>query len=147
MILLPRAAVLKKDEPIPGHPMHGDWRIKEWPVSFVDIHGAVHHAQNAKVPVLIPIVEVAFKPGDYYGGDDFSTESERYRKADVRFPLLVAKMENPGARPYRLIDGRRRYDKLVRAGEALALAYVFEREEIMPFVWPVLRSGGGSGDD
>lgn len=59
----------------------------------------------------------------------------RFNLADIRFPgIVVENMPNPYNKPYRLIDGKHRLAKMILEGKQRSEFYVFQYEEILPFV-------------
>jgi hypothetical protein len=69
-----------------------------------------------KQPETVLFSDICAKSGNWFGGDDFS--GKRYEDADVKYSgMLIRAMPNPCDRPYRMVDGRRRMEKLKRHGD------------------------------
>jgi len=114
--------------------MWGDWALLGREYSYVSIKDLL--------PVLLPgrelrrvkLRHICAQPGDVFGGNEFA--GPRFESADPKFPgLLVLDMSNPQSTRYRLIDGRRRLEKLRRKGAISSLYYIFEFSEIQPFIY------------
>jgi len=119
---------------VPGHSMYGDWAIPGREYSYISLFDLVHKHGANRVPLTIEHTEICAKPGDWFGANDFS--GERFKAADPRFPgLLVKYMPNPCNRSYRMVDGRRRLEKLNRMGIGRSLFVVFDYEEVLPFIF------------
>jgi len=114
--------------------MYGDWAIPGREYSYISLFDLVHKHGANRVPLTIEHTEICAKPGDWFGANDFS--GERFKAADPRFPgLLVKYMPNPCNRSYRMVDGRRRLEKLNRMGIGRSLFVVFDYEEVLPFIF------------
>ena len=86
---------------------------------------------------MIRFSDICAKPGDWFGGDDFS--GERYEAADPKYPgMLIHAMPNPCDLPYRMVDGRRRMEKLRRSGIDCGRFFVFELEDCKEFIFDFL---------
>jgi hypothetical protein len=119
---------------VPGHCMWGDSALPGREYSYVSLKDLL--------PVLLPgrelrrvkLRHIWAQPGGAFGRNDFV--GPRFESADPKFPgLLVRGMPNPQSTRYRLIDGRRRLEKLRRKGAISSLYYVFEISEIQPFIY------------
>jgi len=118
---------------IPGHSMYGEWALPGRPCSFVPIAAMVKQLLPGRRPVLVRLDSICAKPGNWFGTDDFS--GPRFEAADIRYPgLLVQDMPNPCQLPYRMIDGRRRLEKLRRMGLGESWFHVFTFTEIEPWI-------------
>lgn len=112
--------------------MWGDWALPGLNTSYLDLAKMVRWLPGRK-PSTIPLDEICVKPGDWFGHDEFS--DERFERADTRFPgIIVHDMPNPCNLPYRMVDGRRRYEKLRRDRQREGIFFVFSFTEIQPFV-------------
>jgi len=125
---------VKHPSRIPGHPMHGDWAWPGMEYSSLSIEALFKNGVVRKNHYsVLRIKYICAKPGDFSGFDDF--EGERFEKADIQFPLLVVRnMPNPCQTPYRLIDGRRRLEKLRRMGRRTVACFVLEVQDVVPFI-------------
>lgn len=118
---------------VPGHSMYGEWAVPPYEQSFLNLVSLVRQCGNNRKPSIISFDEVAGKPADWFGGNDFS--GSRFRKADPKFPgIVVDGMPNPERKRYRLVDGRRRLHKLKCMGKSEGPFFVFEYSEIKPFI-------------
>ena len=114
--------------------MYGEWGIPGYEYAFLPIKLFM---KLDRAPTVVPFKQVCAKPGDWFGRDDFS--GERYEKADTSIPgMLVAGMPNPCGLPYRMIDGRRRMQKLREAGRVSGPFVVLNWLEIQPYIIPVV---------
>jgi hypothetical protein len=66
--------------------------------------------------------------------DSIDKENVRYKLADCSYPIIVATMENPKGKQYRLIDGRHRILKHINNGVFNLKAYVLDKQDILKFV-------------
>jgi hypothetical protein len=142
-VMSPQRAILEVLHPshVPGHPMYGDWALPGREFSYIALGDLVARHLPGKLPACVQFADICAKPGDWLGGNDFS--GPRFTNADPRFPgFLVRAMPNPCRLPYRLIDGRRRLEKLRRAGATAADFYVFEYAEVEPFIFDFALKGG-----
>lgn len=118
----------------PGHSMYGDWALPGRRYSYIALSDLVMRRMPGKVPAWVQLEKICAKPGNWFGTDDFS--GPRFANADTRYPgFLVHAMPNPCKLPYRLIDGRRRLEKIRRSGALAAHFYVFEYSEVRPFIF------------
>lgn len=118
---------------VPGHSMYGDWGLPGREYSYISLDDLVRTLGAGRRPVHIAHAEICAKPGDWFGTDDFI--GPRFEAADARYPgIVVAAMPNPCQLPFRLIDGRRRLEKLRRKGISKSAFYVFTFDEVQPFI-------------
>jgi len=119
---------------IPGHSMYGDWAIPGREYSYISLIDLAHKHGAGRDPVPIHHAEICAKPGNWSGHDDFS--GKRFDAADPRYPgLLVENMPNPCNLRYRMVDGRRRLEKLRRMGITQSLFVIFDYAEALPFIF------------
>jgi hypothetical protein len=57
----------------------------------------------------------------------------RLLQADIKYPMIVSKMENPDNLPYRLIDGRHRLFKKLNLGHSKGEFFIINRDIILKF--------------
>ncbi len=121
---------------IPGHSMYGDAAFEGLEYSYVAIKSLLNAPGTPKPRLAkIQLADVWSKPGDWFGIDDFDPESIRYQKADPSYPgIVVESMQNPAGKPFRLIDGRRRLNKLKNFGVVEYPFYIFSVEAVRPFI-------------
>jgi hypothetical protein len=125
---------VKHHKAVPGHTMFGDWALPGRPNSYIALGDFAKACLHGKGPTRVTLTEICVKPGDWFGTNDFS--GLRFEKADPRYPgILVRDMPNPCGLPYRMIDGRRRLEKIRRCGETSSLFYVFDFAEIAPYIF------------
>ncbi|MDA1372824.1 MAG: hypothetical protein O2971_19000 [Proteobacteria bacterium] len=119
---------------VPGHSMYGDWALPDRNYSYVSLADLLPVLLPGKMTERVKLRDIWAKPGDAFGGNDFA--GPRFEQADPKFPgLVVRDMPNPGNAKYRMIDGRRRLEKLRIEGVDSGLYYVFEYTEILPFIF------------
>lgn len=128
---------VEREEQIPGHSMYGDWALpgqaSEHAMTYIDLEQLFLTLVPGRITKRVFLENIAAKPSTWFGGDDF--EGERFDKADPSIPgMLVRGMGNPLNLPYRMIDGRRRLEKLRRRGLQSADFYVFRYFEIEHFI-------------
>lgn len=112
---IPPVLIVSSPSQIPGHSMYGDWALPGRPYCYLAME------------------ELCF------GNDDF--QGPRFAQADPRHPgILVRNMPNPCQLPYRMIDGRRRLEKLRRQAAVSGYFVVFEYDEVRPFIRDFHRS-------
>jgi hypothetical protein len=118
---------------IPGHSMYGDWALPGLAYAYLNVVRMIRMAPG-RAPQSVPLDAICAKPADWFGRDDFS--GPRFERADTRVPgLLVQGMPNPCDLPYRLVDGRRRLEKLRRQGMREGPFLVFSYEEARDFIY------------
>lgn len=119
---------------VPGHSMHGDWTIPGREYSYISLVDLVPALLPGRKPESIEFDEICAKPGDMYGPDSFA--GQRFEDADTCYPgFLVRDMPNPCNLPFRMIDGRRMLEKLRCQGAIATRFFVFEFDEIQPFIF------------
>jgi len=119
---------------VPGHSMYGDWALPGRTYCYVSLVDMLPKLQPGREPEQIALQDIWAKPGDAFGGNDFI--GPRFDLADPKFPgFVVHDMPNPASSKYRMIDGRRRLEKLRRQGAVSGHYYVFEFTEIQPFIF------------
>ena len=103
-------------------------------IALIDL--AMKHMRG-KQAESVRFNDICAKPGDWFGGDDFS--GKRYEDAQAKYPgMLIHAMPNPCGLPYRMVDGRRRMEKLRRSGLDAGKFYVFEFEDCKEFIFDFL---------
>ncbi|PCJ25201.1 MAG: hypothetical protein COA96_07825 [SAR86 cluster bacterium] len=118
---------------VPGHSMTRDWALPDRENCYLVLLEMAKKHMPGRKPVAVNLDEICAKPGDWFGGDDFS--GPRFDAADPKFPgMLVRDMPNPCNLPYRMVDGRRRLKKLLSRGNSAGYYFVFEYQEAEPFI-------------
>lgn len=100
------------------------YAIGEWAIGGVDgtvsIRSLIDHINlTGANAVDVPIESIATK-------GDVIVNSTRYQLADISYPLIISRMENPQGLEYRLIDGRHRLHKLRNEGHSSAACYIID---------------------
>lgn len=134
--MTPNRPVLRVTSPaeVPGHGMYGDWALPGRQYSYIALLDLAKKHMPGKQPELIRFDDICAKPADWFGGDDFS--GPRYEAAQTKYPgLLVRGMPNPCQSPYRMIDGRRRMEKLKRGGINEGMFFVFDYCDCEEFIF------------
>ena len=122
---------------VPGHTMYGDWALPGSEYSYIALFDLAKKHMPGKQPETVRFSDICAKPGDWFGEDDFS--GERYDAADPKYPgILIHAMPNPCDRAYRMVDGRRRKEKLRRSGLDAGKFFVFEFEDCKEFIFDFL---------
>lgn len=117
-----------------GHSMYGDWALPGREYSYISMGDLARQLLPGRVPQSIAFDSICAKPGDWFGVDDFS--GPRFEQADTSYPdLLVRNMPNPCDLAFRMIDGRRRLEKLRREGAYSSEFIVFEYVEVEPLIF------------
>jgi hypothetical protein len=128
-------SILRVSSPssVPGHTMYGDWALPESEYSYIALFDLAKKHMLGKQSETVRFIDICAKPGNWFGGDDFT--GKRYEDADVKYPgMLIHAMPNPCDLPYRMVDGRRRMEKLRRSGLDAGTFYVFEFEDCKEFI-------------
>lgn len=118
---------------VPGHSMYKDWALPDRPYSYLPFKELVPALYPGRSPQMIEFSQICAKPNHWFGTDDF--QGERFDQADPQFPgMLVQGMPNPCELPFRMIDGRRRLEKLKQNGDVSGLFMVLKFEEVQPYI-------------
>lgn len=122
---------------VPGHAMYDDWALPGRQYSYIALLDLARKHMPGRHAKTVRFDEICAKPGDWFGRDDFS--GERYEAADPQYPgMLIRGMPNPCDLPYRMVDGRRRMEKLRRRGISKGKFFVFEHAECEEFIFDFL---------
>ena len=125
---------------IPGHSMFGDWALPGRRYSYIALLDLARKHMPGKQAQTIRLSDICAKPGDWFGVDDFS--GPRFDAADTRYPgMIVHGMPNPCALAYRMVDGRRRMEKLRRAGSDTGKFFVFDYADCEEFIFDFEMEG------
>lgn len=131
--------ILRVSDPskVPGHTMYRDWALAGREYSYIALIDLAKKHMPGKRPETVRFSDICAKPGDWFGGDDFS--GERYEAADTQYPgILIHAMPNPCDLPYRMVDGRRRMEKLRRSGIEKGDFFVVEYSDCKEFIFDFL---------
>lgn len=98
------------------HDCSGDWAIqgKELKIPVQDLF------RSAEELRVVPLDQICSRP--------LSKFRLRFKKADTRFPCILADAENPCGLKYRLVDGRHRFRKLKDSGETDGVFFIITKE-------------------
>ncbi len=119
---------------VPGHTMYGDWALPGRKYSYIALRELAKKHMPGKQAQLIQFSNICAKPGSWFGDDDFS--GPRFDAADTKYPgMLIRSMPNPCGLAYRMVDGRRRLEKLKRAGFDTGYFFVFEYADCEEFIF------------
>tara|TARA_B110000858_G_scaffold89711_2_gene103742 strand:+ start:7467 stop:7895 length:429 start_codon:yes stop_codon:yes gene_type:complete len=122
---------------VPGHTMYGDWALPDREYSYIALLDLARKHMQGKQAQTVRFSDICAKPGDWFGGNDFS--GERHEAAEAKYPgMLIHNMHNPCDRAYRMVDGRRRMEKLRRSGFDAGKFIVFEFEDCKEFIFDFL---------
>jgi len=113
------------------HEICGDWSIGEHEYSIIDcIEVYKWIEENNLEPEILDVNDIAYKPLKF-----INQNSKRYIDADINMPgIVVANMENPLDKPYRMIDGRRRLLKSLVYLKTDIPFYVIQYKDIVQFI-------------
>ncbi|MEX0964634.1 MAG: hypothetical protein WDZ52_11410 [Pseudohongiellaceae bacterium] len=125
---------VSKPSQVPGHTMYGDWALPGRHYSYIALLDLARKHMPGKQAEMIRFSDICAKSGDWFGGDDFS--GQRYELAETQYPgMIVRAMPNPCDLPYRMVDGRRRMEKMRRGGLDAAQFFVFEYSDCEEFIF------------
>ncbi|MEQ8953197.1 MAG: hypothetical protein RL120_03620 [Gammaproteobacteria bacterium] len=119
---------------VPGHAMYGDFALPDRSHSYVSLRDLLSALAPGRRLTAVEFSQIWAKPNYLFGHDDFS--GERFERADPKYPgVLVRAMPNPAGLPFRMIDGRRRLEKLRLGGFDGASFLVFDYGEVRPYIY------------
>lgn len=119
---------------VPGHTMCGDWALPGRRYSYIALLDLARKHLPGKQAQAIHFCDICAKPGDWFGKDDFS--GPRFDAADTKYPgMLIRDMPNPCDRAYRMVDGRRRMEKLRREGADGGKFFVLDYADCEKFIF------------
>jgi hypothetical protein len=128
-------SILRVNSPssVPGHTMYRDWALPGSEYSYIALFDLAKKHMRGKQPTTVRFGDICARSGGWFGGDDFS--EKRYEDADVKYPgMLIHTMLNTCDLPYRMVNGRRRMEKLRRSGLDAGKFYVFKFEDCREFI-------------
>ena len=110
--------------------MTGDWQLQGKPEMVIDIPKVIQLINYRKLePVELDIDCIAYKELD-----SIDTKEARYIVANTNYAgIVVEGMENPYNKKYRLIDGRHRLLKTMKAKKDTFKVYVLQTKDIDKF--------------
>jgi hypothetical protein len=112
------------------HIMTGDWQLQGKPEMVIEISKVIQLINYRKLePVELDIDCIAYKELD-----SIDTKEARYIVANTNYAgIVVEGMENPYNKKYRLIDGRHRLLKTMKAKKDTFKVYVLQTKDIDKF--------------
>jgi len=112
------------------HIMTGDWQLQGKPEMVIDIPKVIQLINYRKLePVELDIDCIAYKELD-----SIDTKEARYIVANTNYAgIVVEGMENPYNKKYRLIDGRHRLLKIMKANKDTFKVYILQTKDIDKF--------------
>ena len=112
------------------HIMTGDWQLQGKPEMVIEIPKVIQLINYRKLePVELDIDCIAYKELD-----SIDTKEARYIVANTNYAgIVVEGMENPYNKKYRLIDGRHRLLKTLKANKDTFKVYVLQTKDIDKF--------------
>ena len=112
------------------HIMTGDWQLQGKPEMVIEIPKVIQLINYRKLePVELDIDCIAYKELD-----SIDTKEARYIVANTNYAgIVVEGMENPYNKKYRLIDGRHRLLKTMKAKKDTFKVYVLQTKDIDKF--------------
>ena len=118
--------------------LQGDWRLDGYQKSVIELKHLMPLLINKRLE-NIKLDDIAWKGKDLYpqksGNNCYCCFGEKYRNCDTKYPLIIAKnASNPFNNKYRMIDGRHRIQKLLLNGHTYGLCYVFDINELRPYI-------------
>ena len=117
----------------------GDWKIDDREICLIDLEEVAKLLKDDRLDT-VQLKDIAWKGKQnfpYQSGNDCSCcGGKRYINCDIRYPPIIAYNEpNPFNNKYRMIDGRHRIQKLLLNGLTESLFYVFDFDELRPFLF------------
>ncbi len=113
------------------HVIDHDWAIDNISSAYIDCRKLFALIKFKKIlSVFIDIEHIGYK-----SLDSISESDGRYQRANIQYPCIVTEnVQNPMNKQYRLIDGRHRLMKQMRAGVNKVECYVLDKDDLMKFI-------------
>ena len=116
----------------------GNWEIDNKRFCLIDLKQVAKLLNDNRLQ-KIKLVDIAWKGKHNFphlSGDKCSCcGGSRYINCDIRYPPIIAcNAQNPYNNKYRMIDGRHRIQKMLFGGLTESLFYVFDFDELRPFI-------------
>jgi hypothetical protein len=113
------------------HIIDHNWPIDDISSAYIDCRKLFALIKFKKIlSVFIDIDSIGYKSIDSISETDI-----RYRCANIQYPCIVTEnVQNPMNKQYRLIDGRHRLMKQIRAGVNKVECYILDKDDLMKFV-------------
>jgi hypothetical protein len=113
------------------HVIDQDWAIDEISSAYIDCRKLFDLIKFRGISsVFVDIENIGYK-----SLDSISESDGRYQLANIQYPCIVTEnVQNPMNKQYRLIDGRHRLMKQMRAGVNKVKCYVLDKDDLMKFI-------------
>ena len=113
------------------HVIDQDWAIDDISSAYIDCRKLFDLIKfKGILSVSINIENIGYKSLDSISESDI-----RYQCANIQYPCIVTEnVQNPMNKKYRLIDGRHRLMKQMRAGLNKVECYILGKNDLMKFV-------------
>ncbi len=124
---------------VPGHACIGPNRVVGFDGFFRTSEIIAHIQKAAPQPQTIAFADIWHQL--HYAEERAQgtrPDDPRFQAADPAFPGIVAELKNPGNKPFRMLDGRRRLWKQELAGATEGQFYVIPVAEVFRFFWMVM---------
>lgn len=121
---------------VPGHPCVGPNRVLDFDGFFRVSEIFAYIEEAALQPQTVAFSDIWHQlhyPEERERGT--RPDDPRYQAADTSFPGILAAVKNPGNKPYRMLDGRRRMWKLEEAGATEGKFHIIPVPEVYRFFW------------
>ena len=128
---------VRKPSMIPGHSMYRDSALPGREYSYIALFELAKKLMPGMKPEILQFDDICAKPGNWFGADNFS--GPRYEAAETKYPgIVIRDMPNPCDRTYRMVDGRRRMEKLRRSGDEASYFYVLDYADCTEYIFDFL---------
>ena len=116
----------------------GNWEIDGREFCLIDLKELAKLLNDDRLDI-VQLEEIAWKGKQNFphqsGNECSCCGGSRYISCDTKYPPIIAyNAPNPFNNKYRMIDGRHRIQKLLINGLTESLFYVFDFDELRPFI-------------
>ena len=116
----------------------GNWEIDDKKFCLIDLKRLAKLLNDDRLDT-VQLKDIAWKGKQnfpYQSGNECPCcKGKRYTNCDTKYPPIIAyNAPNPFNNKYRMIDGRHRIQKLLFDGITQSLFYVFDFDELRPFI-------------
>jgi len=116
----------------------GNWEIDGREFCLIDLKEVAKLLKDDRLDT-VQLKDIAWKGKQnfpYQSGNECSCcRGSRYVNCDTKYPPIIAyNAPNPFNNKYRMIDGRHRIQKLLFNGLTESLFYVFDFDELRPYI-------------
>ena len=117
----------------------GNWKIDGREFCLIDLKEVAKLLKDDRLDI-VQLKEIAWKGKRNFphqsGNECSCCGGSRYISCDTKYPPIIAyNAPNPFNNKYRMIDGRHRIQKLLFNGLTESLFYVFDFDELRPFLF------------